>query len=150
MATQEDRPLHNKHSIISLRHTIKFDKTKLTPSLIPRKSDEDDTLRQAIKELGPKTEELHLRLEEEGGRFEEDSEEAQRLKRDLKVLEEECVRLKAKLKYLNENFSFQEILGGVNIDDLKSTVTNNLVVNDTINNLLSRWDNIKKFGSNQD
>lgn len=110
-------------------------------------NDKNEELHQQIKELGPKTDQLRIRLSEEEYKFQEDSEQARKLKKDLKVLEDECVRLKSKLKFLNENFDFHALLKQIKIDELKSTISNNLIVNDTINNLLSKWDNIKNFGS---
>ena len=111
-------------------------------------SDKNEEFQQEIKEIGPKTEELRIRLGEEQSKFEENWEDSHRLKTDVKTLEEECVRLKSKLKYMNENFDFQHILKQIKIDDLKSTISNNLVVNDTITNLLSKWDSIRNFGNN--
>ena len=90
---------------------------------------------------------MRIRLSEEEHRYKEDFEEAKKLKKDLQGLEDECVRLKSKLKFLNENFDFQSLIKQIKIDDLKSTVSNNLIVNDTINNLLSKWDNIRNFGN---
>ena len=112
-----------------------------------RLNDRNEEVHQQIRELGPKTDQLRIRLSEEEFKFKEDFNEAKKLKKELKTLEDECVRLKSKLKFLNENFDFQSLLKKIKIDDLKSTISNNLIVNDTINNLLSKWDNIRNFGS---
>lgn len=65
---------------------------------------------------------------------------------ELYKLELELSGLKSKEEFLNKNFDFTQLLGNVDLEDLKQQISSNLSVNETIQSLLSNWDQIRKLG----
>lgn len=59
--------------------------------------------------------------------------------------DEHLVYLKAKEDYLSKQIDLDEGMKSVKIEQLKSLMQNNSGLNDTINNLMEKWEQIKKF-----
>lgn len=55
--------------------------------------------------------------------------------------------LKAKYSYINDNFDLQRELSNINLEELKHVMNNNSNVNNTIAQLLGRWNNIQDFST---
>jgi hypothetical protein len=55
------------------------------------------------------------------------------------------VYLKAKEDYLSKKIDLDEGMKSVKIEQLKGLMQNNSGLNDTINNLMEKWEQIKKF-----
>lgn len=63
----------------------------------------------------------------------------------LRKLEEELTYLTAKYDFLEQNVHLDEDMKNVKIDELRTIAQSNLVVNDTINDLMAKWEQMRKF-----
>ena len=49
----------------------------------------------------------------------------------------------------NPQFNLDDLLKGVNLDELKSVMNSNMEINTNITELLNKWDSMRKFGRGQ-
>ena len=69
----------------------------------------------------------------------------QKLNKEVLDLKLEFSGLDSRIQFLKENFNFEEILKNINIEELRKVINTNKNVNNTINNLIGNWDNMKNF-----
>lgn len=63
----------------------------------------------------------------------------------LRKLEAELAYLTAKYEFLEKNVHLDEDMKNVRIDELRNIAQSNLVVNDTIGELMNKWEQMRKF-----
>ncbi len=61
-------------------------------------------------------------------------------------MDEHLVYLKAKEEYLSKQIDLDEGMKSVKIQQLTSLMHNNSGLNDTIKNLMEKWQQIRRFG----
>ncbi len=59
--------------------------------------------------------------------------------------DEHLVYLRAKEEYLSKQIDLDEGMKSVKIEQLKGLIQNNSGLNDTINNLMDKWEQIRRF-----
>jgi chromosome segregation ATPase len=63
----------------------------------------------------------------------------------LRKLEAELTYLTAKYEFLEKNVHLDDDMKNVRIDELRNIAQSNLVVNSTINDLMGKWEQMRKF-----
>ncbi|CAG9319355.1 unnamed protein product [Blepharisma stoltei] len=63
--------------------------------------------------------------------------------RDSKHLAQENQELKAKIEFLTKKLDMNEMLKNIDLEELRALAKSNIQVNDTISQLISKWDNIQ-------
>ncbi len=110
------------------------------------KEQKNDEMIKKINELMPMKIQAEKAFELNEQRSKDLTTEKDAKEAELHKLELELSGLKSKEEFLNKNFNFSQTLGNIDLEDLKQQVSSNLSVNETIQSLLSNWDQMKKLG----
>lgn len=63
----------------------------------------------------------------------------------LETLDQELIYLKAKDEFLTKEIDIDECMKGIKIEQLNGLMHNNSGLNDTIKDLMEKWEQMRKF-----
>jgi len=138
--------IHSIYKRIRGELDIQNEQTTKIKQVNADKEFKNDDFVTKITEIMPLKIQAERNLELNEQRFKELSAEKDARETEMYKLELELSGLKSKEEFLNKNFNFSQLLGDIDLEDLKQQVSSNLSVNETIQNLLSNWDQIKRLG----
>lgn len=100
---------------------------------------------EQLNPLLPEVKELKTKCDELANQNNIKKDELKRLKSTQEDKEKVLKGLKARYNYLNENFDLSKLVNNVNIEELQQVMNANSAVNNTIGELLNKWDHVKEF-----
>lgn len=99
-------------------------------------------------QLYPEYDKLMAYNEEGEAKLRKLREDKLKVSEKLKQVEEEHTYLATKHEYLSKTVHLDEDMKKIKIEDLRNIMQNNVIVNETINDLMGRWDQLRKFSRN--
>jgi len=98
-----------------------------------------------IQQLEPRVIELHHSIENLKYQIEDAKNERAKKLKELRAVEEEKITLDSKYVFMNETIRLDEDMKNFNIEELRSVMSTNQIVNDTIRDFMEKWDFLKRF-----
>jgi len=105
----------------------------------------NDKLADERKMLEPAVGRLKDAVENNKSHIIESRIERNKLFKEVRELEEKKITVDSKLAFMQENIRFDEDMKKFNIEELKSVLATNTLVNDTIRDFMGKWDILKRF-----